>query len=83
MSTRETQVAKVIAGAPVSTHGTLRRAFEGKGSRANAIRAMCLACTGFDRKTIRNCTGWSCPLWPWRPFQSSSGNALKTGVSKG
>ena len=79
---REHQAAKVMAGAPVSMHGVLRRAFDGKGGRANAIRAMCLACTGFDRETVRNCTGWSCPLWMWRPFQSSAETPRNTGVAE-
>jgi len=78
----EDQAAKIIVGAPVSMHGTLRRAFEGKGGRVNAIRAMCLACTGFDRETVRNCTGWSCPLWKWRPCQSSAKTPRKTGVTE-
>lgn len=77
---RETQVAKILSGVPASTRRTLERAFDGKGGRTNAIKAMCLACTGFDRETVRNCTGWSCPLWKWRPFQSNAKEGQKTGV---
>jgi hypothetical protein len=78
--TRDERVARVIAEAPVSVRGILRRAFQGAGGRKNAIQAMCLACTGYDRETIRTCTGWTCPLWKWRPFQSSVETPPKTGV---
>ena len=66
---REERVKIILEDAPVSAKGTLERAFNGKGGRTNAIKAMCLACTGFDRETVKNCTGYSCPLWKWRPFQ--------------
>jgi hypothetical protein len=78
--TREERVAKVVADAPVSVRGILKRAFNGTGGRKNAIAGMCLYCTGYDRETVRNCTGWSCPLWKWRPFQSSAETAPKPGV---
>jgi hypothetical protein len=25
---------------------------------------------GYDRKQISDCTGFSCPLWQYRPFQA-------------
>jgi hypothetical protein len=81
LSTRDLRVAKMIAEAPVSARGILTRAFDGSGGRKNAIRAMCLACTGYERETVRNCTGWSCPLWTWRPFQSSAETPQKMGVA--
>lgn len=61
MNARDEHVAKMIAEAPVSVRGILKRAFDGAGGRSNAIRAMCLACTGYDRETVRTCTGYSCP----------------------
>ena len=30
---------------------------------------MCLSCVGFQRDAIRDCTGYACPLWAYRPFQ--------------
>jgi hypothetical protein len=78
--TREQRVAKTIAEAPVSVRGILKRASQGVGGRKNAITAMCLHCTGYDRETVRTCTGWSCPLWKWRPFQSSAETTPKPGV---
>jgi hypothetical protein len=80
MTTRDERVAKVLAEVPTSARGILKRAFDGTGGRKNAIAAMCLACTGFDRETVRNCTGWSCPLGKWRPFQSSAETPPFLGV---
>jgi hypothetical protein len=82
MTAREQCVAKVIAEAPVSARGILRRAFDGTGGRSNAIKAMCLACVGYDRETVRTCTGWCCPLWKYRPFQSEAETPPKTGVAE-
>lgn len=82
MITREQRIAKLIAAAPVSARGILKRAFDGSGGRKNAIAAMCLHCTGYDRETVRSCTGWSCPLWKYRPFQSSAETPHKTGVAE-
>ena len=72
VKTRAEQVAKIVGNAPVSMRGILERAFAGEAGRTNAIKAMCLVCTSFDRETVRDCTGWSCPLWKWRPFQSKA-----------
>lgn len=66
---REERIAAVIAQAPISVQGSLTRAFSGSASPRAAIKAHCLACTGFDRLAVRNCTGWGCPLWKYRPFQ--------------
>jgi hypothetical protein len=67
--TRSEVVERRIAEAPESVRGTLRRAFFGSASPRQAIKAMCLSCTGFDRAEVANCTGYSCPLWRYRPFQ--------------
>lgn len=68
---RDTRVAKVISEAPESAKGSLTRAFSGSASPRAAIKAMCLTCVGYDRDSIRNCTGYSCPLWKYRPFQET------------
>lgn len=70
--TREERIQKVISEAPESTQNTLSRAFSGSASPRAAIKAQCLTCAGFDRETIRNCTGFSCPLWMYRPFTNQS-----------
>ena len=79
---RNDRLAKMIAEAPASVRGILKRAFDGTGGRKNAVQAMCLACTGYDRETVRTCTGWSCPLWKWRPFQSSAETPRKQRVAE-
>jgi len=68
---RAERVAKLIAEAPESAKNCLKNAYDGTGGRTNAIKAMCLHCTGFDRETVRNCTGYSCPLWAYRPLQAT------------
>ena len=65
------RVEYMVSHAPESSRGTLRRAFSGSASPRGAIKAMCLACVGYDRNSIKNCTGWSCPLWQYRPYQEA------------
>ena len=68
--TREKRVFRMISEAPESAQKTLREAFTGSASPRRAIRAMCLTCVGYDRTAVRDCTGYSCPLWQYRPFQT-------------
>jgi hypothetical protein len=68
---REKRVEQVISGAPESAKNTLGEAFSGSASPRKAIKAMCLTCVGYDREAIRTCTGYSCPLWQYRPFQQT------------
>ena len=70
--TRAEVVNRRIAEAPQSCQKSLRKAFFGSASPRQAIKAMCLACVGYERESIKNCTGWSCPLWRYRPFQDRS-----------
>ncbi len=65
---RDMRVDKVVSEAPESVKNTLARAFSGAASPRAAIKAMCLTCMGYDREGIKNCTGYSCPLWKYRPF---------------
>ena len=66
---REKRVEKTISEAPESVQNTLRQAFSGSASPRKAIKAMCLACVGYDRKEVTNCSSFACPLWKYRPFQ--------------
>lgn len=66
---RQKTVEIRLSEAPISVKNTLARAFSGSASPRQAIKAMCLACTGFERQEITDCTGYSCPLWCYRPFQ--------------
>jgi len=68
--TRESRIEKTISEAPTSVKKILRIAFSGAASPRAAIKAQCLSCVGYDRESVRNCTGWSCPLWKYRPFQA-------------
>ena len=68
--TREARAEHIISEAPQSVQKLLRRAFFGVSSPRQAIKAMCLTCMGYDRTQIEKCTGWSCPLWTYRPFQA-------------
>lgn len=68
---RDQQTARVISQAPQSCQKALREAFSGTASPRAAIKAQCLACTGYDRETVKNCTGYSCPLWKYRPYQTA------------
>ncbi len=67
--TREDRVIQIASLAPESARKALREAFSGSASPRQAIKAMCLACVGFDRSQVEKCSGWSCPLWKYRPFQ--------------
>ena len=69
---REKRVAAVISGAPESVKKSLAGAFSGSVSPRAAIKAQCLVCVGYDRAAIRDCSGYSCPLWAYRPFQDKS-----------
>jgi hypothetical protein len=69
---RTQRIADVVESAPTSVQNTLSRAFSGAASPRGAVKAMCLTCCGFDRLAVRNCSGWSCPLWAYRPFQQDS-----------
>jgi hypothetical protein len=56
------------------------KAYAGEGSKRDAIKAMCLHCVGLDeghREAIKNCTGYSCPLWQWRPYLPRAGKGSK------
>ena len=69
---RNQRVERVISEAPESVQKTLTQAFLGSASPRAAIKAMCLCCMGYERDQIRACTGYSCPLWAYRPFQKGA-----------
>jgi hypothetical protein len=70
-SLREVRIARVLQDAPPSVRGILGRAFAGESSPRAAIQAMCLTCVGYQRDEITRCTGYSCPLWVYRPYQEA------------
>lgn len=50
----------------------VRRVWAGKGSPRNAIKFMCLECTGEALEAITTCADRWCPLWNFRPFQTKT-----------
>lgn len=66
---RADAIERHLRTVPPLYHGIMQRAFDGTGGRSNAIRAMCLYCVGYERRHIRECTSWTCPLHPYRPYQ--------------
>jgi hypothetical protein len=69
--TREEVVAGCLGSAPAKAQTVLERAYAGSASPREGIKAKCLECLNFDRLGIRDCTGYSCPLWAYRPYQVS------------
>ena len=67
---RAVTVAKRLEACSPMFRPVMEKAYSGEASPRKAIKAMCLECTGYDRNVIRGCTGYSCPLWNYRPFQT-------------
>ena len=44
-------------------------ALSGKSSARQAIKAFCLECVGWKPDDVRNCQGYACPLYLYRPFK--------------
>ena len=55
---------------PASVQRTLSRALEGSTSPRQAIKAMCLVCSNFQRSEITLCAMSRCPLHVYRPYQT-------------
>lgn len=71
--TRDNQIKQQIAQAGQLYKPVMLKAYKGTASPRSAIKAQCLICTGYDRGTITQCTGFSCPLWAYRPYQKRGG----------
>jgi hypothetical protein len=65
-------VAKRIAEAGTLYRPAMAKAYAGNCSPRAAIKAQCLACTGYQREAITDCTGYSCALFMFRPYQKES-----------
>ncbi len=61
---------KAINNAPVTCQGFLERAFTGKASPREAIRAFCLHCLGYVRGDVAACSAYACPLHGYRPYRA-------------
>ena len=55
---------------PKAARILFKRAHGGK-SKAAAIKSKCQECFGFDdyREAVKDCRGYTCPLWPYRPYK--------------
>lgn len=55
----------------VRAHGNrgniFRAVYERTAPASKAIKAKCLECVDFDTDAIRECAGYTCPLWAYRP----------------
>jgi hypothetical protein len=69
----ELNIERVRACTPQSLHGLIDRM--AAGSRVAAEKLHCLQCAGFDRSVVRECTGYSCPLFLYRPYQKVEDDA--------
>jgi hypothetical protein len=71
---RDERAQQFIKEVPPKYQATIRRAvIDGKASPRQAIKAQCLACVGFVREDVTNCTSAMCPLWHHRPYQQEGG----------
>lgn len=72
--TRDEVVRRRISESSPLYRVIMQDAYQGTCSPRRAIKAACLHCVGFDRQAITHCTGYSCPLWAFRPYQKEGGN---------
>ena len=70
----EEKTSKRMKAMPKRYRSIYQRAFSGKASPREAIKAFCLECVGWQREEIKKCTCSACPLYAYRPYQSSSGS---------
>lgn len=68
--TRDEAIRQRLKQIPKSMRSTYKRAVEGR-SRTMAIKAFCQECVGYERAVVRDCPSVACPLWPYRPYQTS------------
>lgn len=71
---QEQQRTALLENLGETTHGIMRRAWQGTASKRDAIKAKCLECTVGMRAEIRDCTSYTCPLFEYRPFRESVGH---------
>jgi hypothetical protein len=79
--TRDEVINKRTAEAGQLYRGTMAKAYAGTCSPRSAIKAQCLICVGYDRGAITACTGYSCPLWAYRPYQIEGGSDSRNDAS--
>lgn len=73
--TRQDRVAQQVKQAGQLYRTVMLKAYQGTASPRSAIKAQCLNCVGYTREDITHCTGYSCPLWAYRPYQIEGGGS--------
>lgn len=68
---RDEVVAKRTSEASPLYVKIVEKAYAGDCSPRSAIKAQCLICVGYDREAVTHCSGYSCPLWKFRPYQTA------------
>jgi hypothetical protein len=43
------------------------------GSMPAAVKLLCLDCSGWQRREVRDCAIVGCPMYPHRPYQRAEG----------
>jgi hypothetical protein len=72
--TREQQIAERRAQIPDIHKANYDKAMGRKSLRAGT-KAFCLMCVGYMKEEVRQCTDLACPLYPYRPYKTSSKQA--------
>jgi hypothetical protein len=62
-----------LAECPSQYLPLMRKALSLSATRSQCIKAMCLQCMGYEKREIRECKSWACPLWSFRPYQPKEG----------
>lgn len=62
------RISKRREDMPAVYRGCYDRAMSGNSLRA-AANSFCLECVMWQREEVRLCPSYSCPLWPYRPYQ--------------
>jgi hypothetical protein len=65
------KVLEKVKQIPESLQATYLKAMSGKSRRA-AMRAFCQECVCYSRAQVRDCTGYTCPMYPYRPYQGGT-----------
>ena len=79
---REERVKQAIADASPLYRTIMEKAYASTASPRSAIKAQCLICVGYDRVAVTHCTGHSCPLWAYRPYQIKGAKELNISSTK-
>lgn len=53
------------------------------GSRTAAVKLNCIACMGFQVNQIHACSGYSCPMFLYRPYQKPTDIETDSDVNEG